>query len=38
MTVLLTAFLLAHFEASAVWWWGFGIWLALSSFHEFNKR
>lgn len=28
MTALLTAFALAHFDASEGWWWAYGIMLA----------
>jgi hypothetical protein len=38
MITLLTAFLLAHFEASAGWWWGFGIVISLSIIYEFIKK
>jgi hypothetical protein len=29
MIALLTAFVLAHFDASAGWWWAYGITIAL---------
>jgi hypothetical protein len=38
MTTLLTAFLLAHFEASASWWGGFIIVLTLCILHEVYKN
>jgi hypothetical protein len=38
MSTLLTAFLLAHFEASAVWWSGFGIVISLSIIYELFKK
>lgn len=30
MIALLTAFVLAHFDASAGWWWAYGIVVALT--------
>jgi len=38
MSAFLTAFLLAHFEASASWWWGYGILLTLGVIHEVYKK
>lgn len=32
MTAFIAAFLLAHFEAGAGWWWAYGVLLALTIF------